>query len=210
MLAFFVEHWKILQKVTDSQSLRSSIRHLEIALSHDAFLCLFRQYVLLENGDAVAHKSRAALALRHMKLTRLRLTIAPPSTTTASGMFDGACQKAAVEWILEAAWPFVRGHPVELSGFVKTSQKETFEAKCDAARTDFEMWHKDNVDAGLAERSLVEYHQEVDEDGGVLVDDEKRAQMEELEEANRGTIRNPQLHCSCKVCCTSNRWTADD
>ena len=150
------------------------------------------------------------MALKHMKLTRLRLTIAPPSTTTASGMFDGACQKAAVEWILDAAWPFVRGHLVELSGFVKTSQKAAFEAKCDATRTDFEMWQKENVDAGLAEGSLAEYLQEVDQDGGVIVDDEKRAKMEELEEANKGTTHDPQLLCCCKVPCTLSKWTADD
>lgn len=209
-LAFYVDHIKVLPKVTDNQLLRSSVRELEIALSHDAFLCLFREYVLLENGEAVADKSRAAIALKHMQFTKLRLTIAPPSTTTTSGMFDGACQKAAVEWILQAAWPFVRGHSVELSGFVKTSQKVAFQEKCQAARTDFEEWKKGNKDAGLTEGTLAEYVQELDEDDGVIVDDEKRATMEKMKEAEKGMVEHPQLHCRCKVRCSLRTWTADD
>lgn len=166
--------------------------------------------MLLESGEAIPDKSRAAVALKHMRFTKLRLTIAPPSPATASGLFDDACQKAAVKWILEAAWPFVRGHPVELSGFVKTSQKVAFEEKCQAARTDFEEWKKGNVDAGLAEENLAEYLQELDEDGGVLVDDEKRAEVEKLKEAEKGTFKHPQLQCRCKVRCSLRHWSTDD
>ena len=204
MLAFLVEYWQILQKLTDSELLRSSIRKLDIALSHEGFLILFREYVIHDNGDVVAHRSRAAMALKHMELTKLRLTIAPPSAATNTGTFDGACQKAAVEWILKAAWPFVRGHPVELTGFVKTSQKAAFEEKCEATRADFEEWKKGNTAAGLPEGSLTEYLQEIDEDGGVLLDEEKGAQKEEHK------VEHPELHCRCKVRCTLRQWTADD
>jgi hypothetical protein len=77
-----------------------------------------------------------------MHLNLLELNIAAPSLATERACFDGSCQKSTVDWLLEAAGPWIRGHPVGLTGCVKTIQREFFEAASLVQRRRVEIWFK--------------------------------------------------------------------
>jgi hypothetical protein len=193
---FLVEHPAILRRLTDDNIVRPRICQLEIAFSHDEFLLLFREHIILPTGEISHSQSPAALALKSMQLSCLKLTITAPSDTTVNGLDPDACNKVEMKFLQHAAWPFVRGQPVELGGYVKTSQKLAFEGKCKAIREDFQTWKKGNIAAGQCEGSWDEYLYEVDHDGGVLLNKPNGAFNDE--------------ECHCTVRCTSGRWDPDD
>lgn len=100
------------------------------------------------------------------------------------------------KFLQHAAWPFVRGQPVEMGGYVKTSQKLAFEGKCRAIREDFAEWKKGNIAAGQSEGSWEEYLREVDHNGGVRLNKPEDVIKDEA--------------CHCTVRCTSVVWSAED
>ena len=204
---FLIEHYGVLGTVTMATPLRSRIRRLELALTHDAFLYLFRHETARRDGEIVPDRSHGALALRRMRLTRLELTFAPPSFTTGSGIFDGACQKAVVKGIVDLAWPFIHGHPVQLSGFIKTSQKAAIDATCNLERHRFELWRNQRAAAELGEGWLSDWDDEDDdEDGGVMLD----GTMPETVAARTEGMSVSSLRCRCKVRCSLRHWTPED
>ena len=212
---FVVQHYGIMGPLTSRVEQRARIRQLELALSHDDFMRLFRKETVRKSGLVIPGGSPEALALRQMKLNRLLLTIQAPSFTTASGRFDGACQKTAVDLILDAAWPFVRGHPVQLAGYVKRTQKNAFEAKCLVERKKFELWQKQRLAIRLSEGDLRGYYDELDEeDGGVILDEKTRALDEalkdEIVEVEKAEEEETSLTCKCRVPCTPKHWTPED
>ncbi|KAK3057920.1 hypothetical protein LTR09_000996 [Extremus antarcticus] len=153
---------------------RLRIRQLELALPHDSFFELFGGKVMLLKGSiALTRLSFAARALRTMDLSKLVLDINPATLLTSTHRFEGMCQKIVVDWILEMAWPSVRGHPVVVQGYVKTEQKKQFEAACKAAKKDFKMWQKQMIAIRLGEGCLRGYDMWVkemkEEDGGVAM-----------------------------------------
>lgn len=212
---FLVEHYGIMGPLTSRIQQRVRIRQLELALSHDDFMRLFRKDTLRSSGVVIPGGSREALALRRMKLSRIQLVIQPPSFTTASGVFDGACQKAAVEWILRAARPFIRGHPVRLDGYIKTSQKTVYEAAYLVERKRVELWQQQRATFGVPEGDLKDYDEELnEEDGGVILDERirslDRALREEMAEAEEENVSVAPLECHCRVKCTPGFWTPED
>ena len=110
---FFVQHFGVLGTLMARREQRSRIRQLKLALTHDEFFRFFGGR--LDGNGGKNLPSRAAGGLRHMKLDRLELRVAAPSITTETRWLDAACQKTVVDWILDAAWPLVRGHPVEVT-----------------------------------------------------------------------------------------------
>ena len=187
----------------------SRIRQLRLALTHDDFVYLFRKERTLSDGEKVPDRSAAAMALRHMRLNRLKLSFAPPSLTTGTGMFDGACQKPAVNMIIDQAWPFINGHPVELGGYVKSSQKAAIEAAFVEERKKIELWQKQRLAAGLEEGGLCDYDEELDtEDGGVLLDE--KATLPDAANIAVDSTSSASLVCNCQVKCSFECWTPDD
>lgn len=103
----------------------------------------------------------ALLALNRMPLKELKLdiglhaslqdTLQEPNHETICDI----CQKKFVDIMLETAWPHIRGHPVELTGFVKSAQKIAFEAKAahthEMKKLGFAGWEdeEDKLDGGV-------------------------------------------------------------
>jgi hypothetical protein len=176
--------------------------------------------------------SSAAMRLRKMTLSKLRITIAAPSFYTARERFDGACQKVVVDWIFEAAFCSVRGHAVEVNGFVKAAQKAAFEAACGEEKKRFEMWQKQRVAIGKSEGSFKAWDDELAEHehdgdcedgesqaagkGGVALgeaagDTVTEGKVVGLEMFKPGTVEIMEARpvCLCKVLCTEEDWTAE-
>ncbi|KAK5171926.1 uncharacterized protein LTR77_003563 [Saxophila tyrrhenica] len=211
---FFVEHFGVAEKLLRKPRPCSRIRQLELALTHDDFFWLFGGQ--FEDDGVMTAPHQAATTLRNMRLSKLRLRIAEPRPVTADERFDGACQKTVVDWILEAAWPTVRGHPVELAGYVKARQKRAFEAACKAERKKFDVWQKQRMAVGDEEGSWDDYDEWLeqvgdDEGGGVMLAETTMViQEDELFAAGRVKISAERPLCLCKVHCAVECWSADD
>ncbi|TKA81198.1 hypothetical protein B0A55_02630 [Friedmanniomyces simplex] len=207
---FLIEHKRIMALLLASPSRRTHIRRLELALSHNEFLKLFGFKI---PDEKVCCTLRPAEALREMRLKHLKLRIAPPSLITGSAVLDGACQRIATRWILAAAWPYVRGHPVEVAGYVKRQQKADFEALCLDAKKQCEQWYGLRVAIGDTEGSLAEYDEWVEwvdgeEDGGVRVAEGPSNDVRHLIPNNQVGELPPR--CMCDKPCTAGGWTDED
>ncbi|KAK5123409.1 hypothetical protein LTR85_002841 [Meristemomyces frigidus] len=201
----FVEHYDVLRIMTRKGPLCDRIRRLELSLSHHDYFELFG----FNFGDELVYPtSRSARALRQLSLTRLVLFLAPPSLTTETRRTDGACQQTVVDWILEAAWTWVRGHPVTVTGYVKSKQKVAFEATCSTERKSFELWQRQRLAVGLTEGTLEEYDEwQDDEDGGVRLDGSVEGTGGKSVRDD-GPMELPPI-CRCLVPCTVKEWNAD-
>ncbi|TKA23279.1 hypothetical protein B0A50_07336 [Salinomyces thailandicus] len=201
---FYVAHLPIANRLLRNFSQGSNLRHLELALSHNGFLKLFGW----KFGDVHTFTaSRFVGALHTMELHRLAIDIAPPSLTTESPWFDGVCQKIVAGWILEAAWPWVRGHPVEVTGYVKSFQKQAFEARAVAERQQIENWKVCGRELGLGEGTMQEYYEELDEEeGGVSLDGAGGGKPNGSLAVD---VPSYPPNCYCLPLCTVGTWDAD-
>lgn len=86
-----------------------------------------------------------------------------PAYLTRLALLEPLCQKKTIDAILDAAWPYLRGQPVTLGGYVKDDQKKTFEAKAAAAHAQ----RKKLQAAGINDDDL---DANANEAGGVLLD----------------------------------------
>jgi len=199
---FMVEHGAVLRKVALNERLSSRLRQLHLRLTHFDYLKLFGFTATAEELDFAP--SRSARALRKMDLDLLELSFVPPSLCTKSTLLDSACQKTVVAWILQAAWQWVKGHPVVVRGYIKTRQKVAFDAACAVERRRFELWYR-VVEATT--RDLEKYDQwleEVrdDDDGGVSLTDKRS------EHKNAMVLEEVVLppRCRCVVRCSEKTW----
>ncbi|KAK3722926.1 hypothetical protein LTR37_002071 [Vermiconidia calcicola] len=206
---FYVEHYGVVSALLRNIPQRSSIRQLELALTHDDFFRMFGGKPD-ENGER-REPSRASKALRRMNINRLELKFAPPSAVTASDWLDGACQKTVVDWILEAAWPAICGHPVQISGYVKNLQKRAFEASCLVERKRFEFWQGQNLAAGGDVGELEDYDEWLaemtSEEGGVRLDGKD---VEVTFEVGLTTVTEWTPVCLCKTACMGGQWDPEE
>lgn len=207
---FFVEHRGVLKMLLRAPAQCSRIRRLELALSHHDF---FRTFGFSFTDEFRYQSPRIIQALRKMTLNHLELSIAPPSLRTESTWADGACQSIVVDWILEAAWPWVRGHPVKVTGYVKSKQKVAFEALCLVEKRAVEVMRGHRIALGLTEGTLEEYDEWLecleDDDGGVRLDG-KDHHPTVAKEGMQGTgDRELPPQCRCVVPCTQASWDPD-
>lgn len=206
---FLIEHNRIMALLLSSPLRRNHIRRLELALSHKEFINLFG----FTFPDVHYETRWQAKALRGMQLKHLMLRIARPSLITGSVIFDGACQKVATGWILSAAWPWVKGHAVEIAGYVKRQQKAEFEAACLSVKGRFEQWNRLRVDVGHPEGSLADYDEwmvwvDGEEDRGVRVIEEPSQEVQRFEPDCQVGELPPR--CECGTPCTAQEWTEED
>ena len=100
----------------------------------------------------------------------------------------------------------MRGHPVTVTGYVKTSQKEAFEAQIADERKKIDRWQRQVGALGLGEASMQDYYEWLDEqEGGVLLSGEPSGDIE----AKAAAEDWPPV-CRCANECAQESWTADD
>lgn len=203
---FLFQHYGVLKAFTCNVVQRKLIRHVALAFSHDDLMHLFGTDHVRKDKKTKTETigfGHPALALRGTILNSLTIVIAPPSLTTKTGKFDGACQRVAVDMIMEAAWTIVRGHPLELTGYIKDDQKRIYEARGVLERKRVQAWRKKRAGWGLPDGSLEEYAEELDEQvGGVPL---SGARLETAQE----DFPAPEydLKCHCDPPCTEETWT---
>jgi hypothetical protein len=208
---FSLQHRPILGRLIRNPSTAPLLRKVELELSHYDFLKLFGARI---TEDISYEPGVAAMHIADLELKLLTLKFAPPSLNTEQVWLDGACQRIVTSWILDSAWKWVRGHPVQVSGYIKNSQKRTFEADCITERNKFESWRKVRLLVGLSEGTLAEYHEWLDwmegeEDGGVRVDGAKNLVVEERLLKTNWEFEFPPT-CWCFPKCTPKTWVGDD
>lgn len=89
------------------------IRRLILALPHSDYLRLFDAF---SSADIRCRSSKTAARMQNLDLDHLGINIAPPSLSTEESWLDGACQRTVVRSLLNAAWPWIRGQPVKITG----------------------------------------------------------------------------------------------
>ncbi|KAK5104850.1 hypothetical protein LTR62_002776 [Meristemomyces frigidus] len=210
---FLLQHIGLFSRLLLSpRSPLERIRRLELALSHRQFFRLFG-LATSASSDGSSDRfmpgyaaSRRVRALRRMELTSLTLRVARPSWSTENDDFDGACQLEVVKWLQESALPWVRGHPVTVTGYIKDAQKVPFEEACRAEQKRFGLWRKqkDAVDGTVG--NLVEYDEWADMvdgevDGGVRVDGGDVLAMESKQGRDERGPRVLPPRCYCVAPC---------
>lgn len=214
---FLVVHEDLLSGLVQNRAFPiERLRHLTLAFEHKNF---FKFFGLTIVNDAVASDgvaatvdqqeqaaepqclawpSRARVCFWDMKLLSLNLAMPLPFALTdwAGGEHD--CQRKVVDLMLEAAWPFVRGQPVTVTGYAKSDQKAAFEKKAAQA---YEERHRADQEGSQA--------CDDDEDGGVKLDGSETVEVEQSLELEHVISANLPLTCQCKRSCIDD-WSPDD
>ncbi|KAI9660422.1 MAG: hypothetical protein M1821_009772 [Bathelium mastoideum] len=123
-----------LQKRLEDQglySIRSKIKNVRLFFPFDQFLQFFGAQL---SEEKQWRPSPAATYLRQLQLDKLELHIDHPAHMRHCDWLNGGCHETVVEWILAAAFPYIKNHPVKLTGYVKDSVKTSFMEKIEAAQ----------------------------------------------------------------------------
>lgn len=223
---FILTHKPVLCRVLNRTELSSNIRRLHLALSHAEYIKLFG-FQFNEIQGYAPHNNGVVGILRDMRFDKLELYISPPAMVGEEMWLDGACQRTIVNWIFEAAWPWIRGHPVKFTGYVKNSQKKLFDGYAQREMMKVEKWQSLRAEWGVGLGTLSEYDEFLeddtdDEDGGVRLDGAEAKEVEGVDQwpadrvevefnADDGRERVPQAPiCMCRTECSAERWTARD
>ena len=217
---FSIGHQKLFSKTLDNRFLRDRLRHVRLSLTHSGYLDLFSS-----KDEDFSTKPCVKHQLREMSnLTSLVIHINPPSRITEKVWLEGACQKTAVNMIIDAAWPSIKGLPVTITGSVKDSQKKSIEARVRSERTlylFFEAWCRD-VQKSCSLRAYDAWMEgmRAEEQGGVRLDGETCADVRETEtETETETLwwKNMStqdlkldLWCTCEKRCSADDWDSAD
>lgn len=202
---FYFEHRRLLSQFAECTTVYNRVTRLELSLSHTGYLSLFGFYV---NEEYKWQTSWSAVgALREMRLKEFKFFINCPQRVSCSNLTDDACQRVMCDWIFEAAYDWLKGHPVHVAGWIKTSQKDAFQQKLDDARKEFLDWCRWSGYECVAPMEWDEY--EYQEDGGVRVDDASELEKESKWPRVRIVEREWPV-CQCNWKCDMASWTAED
>ncbi|KAF2172159.1 hypothetical protein M409DRAFT_17399 [Zasmidium cellare ATCC 36951] len=203
---FLIEHFKIFKDyIMFKKASRNHIMRLDLKFKHKGFFLPFG--IMVKDHGIEYLPSQAARLLRGMKLKQLTLSIAMTDTPMLSPFgrheWHKPCQKIAVDWILECAWPWMKGHPVTVQGGVKTRQKENFMKKVTDERERYLKWRRTML-LGDEEGTLTEYYEWLDEKGGEPIDGQESHDDVELVPEKQNLPP-----CSCTPPCYE-KWTPED
>jgi hypothetical protein len=206
----------LFSKTLNNSFLRGRLRHIRLSLTHSEYLDLFSAKPWDESTKPfVKHQ------LREMSnLTSLEIHISPPSRVPTKTWLEGACQRTAVDMIMDAAWPSIRGLPVTITGYVKDSQKKAIEAHVKSERNMYGLYETFCRDIGKpcslgAYDSWVEWMM-AEKARGVRLDGEPWPEVE-ADEDNRlqwNCMSTQDLRmlmwCSCEKRCCLEEWDPAD
>lgn len=215
---FTIDYRHLFSKTLDERNhfLRDRLRHVRLALDHSEYLELFSPRA----WDA-STKPYVKHQLRKMSnLKSLEIHFHAPSRIATKTWLEGACQKTAVDMIMDAAWPSIRGLPVTITGYVKDSQKKAIEAHVQSERNMYGLYETFCRGIGKpfslgAYDSWVEWMM-AEKEGGVRLDGEPRVEVE-ADEVNRlqwNCMSTQDLRmlmwCSCEKRCCLEEWDPAD
>ncbi|KAF1343617.1 hypothetical protein BDV97DRAFT_364723 [Delphinella strobiligena] len=142
---WLIVHRYILRRLVGNENFPvNRLKCLTLDLRHDDFLKLFGLTIIdlgrvqeegvgreesSSHSETVFPFTNARWAFEDMDLLSLELVMPSPSRLCDVEAIELGCQRKAVDLILESAWPFLKGLPITLTGYVKTDQKAAFEAK---------------------------------------------------------------------------------
>ena len=209
---FLNEHPPLFSKKLDNGIRLDRLRHVRLSLDHSQYLDLFSA-----KPWVVSTKPHVKYQFREMSnLESFEIYFSAPSRIATKTWLEGACQKAAVDVIMDAAWPSIRGLPVILTGYVKDSQKKAIEAHIQSERRMYALYEAFCRDIGKycslhAFDSWVKWMM-AEKQGGVRLDGEpwvkdEAGGSERLEWNNMATQDLRELMwCSCEKRCSLGTW----
>ncbi|GAB7332314.1 hypothetical protein MBLNU13_g04145t1 [Cladosporium sp. NU13] len=209
---FLIEHPPLFSKKLNKGIRLDRLRSVQLSLDHSQYLDLFST-----KPWAVSTKPYVKRQFREMSnLESFEIHFSAPSRIATKTWLEGACQKAALDMIMDAAWPSIRGLPVIVTGYVKDSQKKAIESHIRSERSRYASFEAFCRDIGKrcslhAFDSWVEWMM-AEKQGGVRLDGEPLVEKEgegseRLEWNNMATQDLRELMwCSCEKRCSLDDW----
>ena len=213
---FLIEHPPLFSKKPNNGIRLDRLRHVQLSLDHSQYLDSFSA-----KPWVVSNKPYVKSQFREMSnLESFEIHFSAPSRIATKTWLEGACQKAAVDVIMDAAWPSIRGLPVIVTGYVKDSQKKAIEAHVQSERRMYALYEAFCRDIGK-HCSLHAFDSWMgwmmaEKQGGVRLDGEPWAAdeaegSERLEWNNMATQDLRELMwCSCEKRCSLDNWDPAD
>ncbi|KAG9659295.1 hypothetical protein KCU64_g3943, partial [Aureobasidium melanogenum] len=222
-LPLLINHERLLKK-TLRQNLyfpRNLLTNLTLALpTHRDFIELFGLNARdINTGETITvdGKGPTAFSLCREQLRSIKkLEIIIPSREVLDQTYVNYCQTDATTMLLEIMYPYIQGHPILLSGMIKTWQKKFWERKFAQAHKEFEERMADNEDGGVCitqqdldvydgKAELIEY----DEDGKCC-DCKRDCCLLHFEEPEEEFVYHLPFACRCDPPCLFGEWTDKD
>jgi hypothetical protein len=213
---FIIDFRGLFSKTLNNRFLRDRLRHVRLSLTHSEYLDLFTR-----NAWDASTKPYVKYQLRKMpNLESLEIHFGATSRIATKPWLEGACQRTAVNMIMDAAWPSIRGLPVTITGYVKDSQKKAIEAHAQLERNMYALFGAWCRDVGKrcslrAYDSWVEWMM-AEKQGGVRLDGEPWGEIEDEEDTrlhwNCMSTRDLRalMWCTCERRCALNKWDPAD
>jgi hypothetical protein len=204
---FVIDHSHLFPKTLDNRILGERLRHVRLKLTHSDYLHLFHF-----GRDEQTTEPCVARQLREMpNLLSLEIEFAPPSITDKIWL-EGACQRIVVDMIVNAAWPSIRGLPVNITGYVKDSQKKSIQARVQIERELYGLSLASGNCSSLSDYDAFARRVMAEEQGGVRIDG--RAWDDERTDADWSDLsdgeKNAAVWCVCETKCTKKGWGPED
>jgi hypothetical protein len=211
---FSIEHALLLDRTLRNDILRNRLRRVRLSLDHSQYLDLFSS-----KPWVISHEPYVNRQLRKMSnLESLEIHFRAPSRIATKTWLEGACQKTAINMIIDAAWPSIKCLPVVISGYVKDSQKKEIEARVQSERDAYAFFEAQCRAIGK-HCSLPVYDAWIEgemaeekEQGGVRLDGEPWAAVDagESEALQWNCMSNQDLReimwCTCEERCSLDTW----
>jgi hypothetical protein len=114
--------------------------------------------------------------------------------------------------IVNAAWPSIRGLPVNITGYVKDSQKKSIQARVQIERELYGLSLASGNCSSLSDYDAFARRMMAEEQGGVRIDG--RAWDDERTDADWSDLsdgeKNAAVWCVCETKCTKKGWGPED
>jgi hypothetical protein len=203
MTTFLIGDCGLSSQVLNNRILGERLRHVRLHLTHSGYLDLFHYK---REGQYVARQLRTM-----PNLASLEIHFNAPSSLEQKPWLDGACQRLAIDVIMDAAWPSIRGLPVILTGYIKDSQKKGIEARVKAERVLYGLSLASGNCSSLRSYDASTSRMMAEEQGGVRLDGRPWEDDTGLDWGSMSIWdKKAAVWCECETKCTKDGWNPVD
>jgi hypothetical protein len=200
---FLIGHCDISSQVLSNRIFGERLRHVRLDLTHSGYLDLFRYK---------REERYVARQLRTMpNLVSLEIHFNAPSSAEEKPWLEGACQRLAIDLIMNAAWPSIRGLPVIITGCITDSQKKAIEARVQVERVLYGLGLTSGKCNDLRSYDAFTSRMMAEEQGGVRLDGKPWDDDTKLDWGSMSTWdKKAAVWCECETKCTEKGWDLED
>jgi hypothetical protein len=211
---FSIEHPPLFPKRPEHGIPLDRLRRVRLSLDHSQYLDLFSGKPWVISDEPYVKRQFREMS----NVESFEIYFSAPSRIATKTWLEGACQRTAINMVMDAAWASIKGLPVTITGCVKDSQKREIEARAQSERNVYAVYRAFCHDIGKpctlgAYDSWVKWMM-AEEQGGVRLDGEPWVEVEVEAEEDNGLQWNCMatqdlralMWCSCEKRCKLDTW----